>query len=116
MRTYGRITNEDGSKTWVEVQTDSQTGSDSWVWVTALCQALLLNLNESPFYAQYGIPAEQSILQQIQPDYYVSRTQQQFAQRFASLIVAKDVQQQVYKINAILLEGSPASVTIKIPE
>lgn len=116
MRTYGRITDEFGRKSWVVVESDPATGSDSWVWVTTLCQCLLLNLNESPFYAQYGIPAEQSILQQIQPDYYVSRTQQQFAQYFASLIVAKDLQQGVYKISAVLLEGTPASVTMQVPE
>lgn len=116
MRTYGRTVDENGHKTWVVVESDQATGSDSWVWVTTLCQALLLNLGESPFYAQYGLPAQQAILQQIQPDYYVSRTQQQFAQRFASLIVAKDPQPGVYKINAVLLEGTPASVTLQIPE
>lgn len=116
MRTYGRITNPDGTKTWVEVSTDPATGSDSWVWVTTLCQAFLLVLGESPFYAQYGLPAQQSILQQVMPDYYISRIQQQFAQYFASLIVAREPVPGTYKVNAILLEGTPASVTVKIPE
>lgn len=118
MRTYGRVTNPDGSKTWVEVQSDPATGSDSWVWLTTLCQALLLNLGESPFYAQYGLPAQQSVIQQVQPDFYVSRTQQQFARYFASLIVAKDpaAPEPTYNVRVLLLEGTPASVTVQIPE
>ena len=118
MRTYGRTTNQDGSKTWVKVESDPLTGSNSWVYVTTLCQALLLNLGESPFYADYGLPAEQSVIQQIAPDFYVSRTQQRFAQFFASLIVAKDpaADHPTYNINATLFEGTPASVTVQIPE
>lgn len=118
MRTYGRITNPDGSKTWVKVETDAATGSDSWVYVTALCQALLLNLGESPFYASYGLPAQQSVIQQIAPDFYVSRTQQQFAQFFASLIIARDPAADVptYNVKATLFDGSSASVTVQVPE
>ena len=118
MRTYGRITNPNGTKTWVEVQTDPATGSNSWVYLTALCQVFLLNLNESPFYANYGIPAEQSVIQQIAPDFNVTRTQQQFAQFFASLIVAKDPLQPVptYNINVTLFEGTPVSVTVQVPK
>ena len=118
MRTYGRITNPNGTKTWIEVQTDPTTGSKSWIYVTTLCQALMLNLGEAPFDASSGLPAEQSVIQQIAPDFYVTRTQQQFAQFFASLIVAKDPLAKVptYNINATLFEGTPASVTVKVPE
>ena len=48
---------------------------------------LRLQLGESPFYANYGIPAQQSVVQQIHPDYYVARTQAQFAPFFASLSI-----------------------------
>jgi hypothetical protein len=118
MRTYGRITQPDGSKKWTEVQTDPGTGSNSWVWLTTLCQALLLNLGESPFYANYGLPAQQSVIQQVQPDFYVNRTQQQFAQYFASLIVAKVPGARVptYNITLTTFQGTPASVTVQIPE
>ena len=118
MRVYGRITNPDGSKTWQVVETDPVTGSNSWCYVTALAQVLLLNLGESPFYANYGLPAQQSVIQQISPDFYVSWIQQQYAQFFASLIVSKDQAQATptYNISATLFEGSPASVTVKIPE
>jgi hypothetical protein len=118
MRVFGRITNEDGSKSWIVVSTDPITGSSSWVYVTAFCQAMLLNLGESPFYAQFGIPAVQSVIQQIAPDFYVSRMVQYFAQFFASLIVARVPAAPVptYNVNATLLEGTPASVTVQVPE
>lgn len=97
MRTYGRVWPRDpvtgeivpgSTGKWVEVSTD-ENGFDDMVWATTLIQCLLLNQGESPFYANYGIPAEQSVLQQLFPDFYVVQTQTQFAPYFASLIVAK---------------------------
>jgi len=95
MRTYGRITTTtivDGvevkTKSWTVAQTDAQ-GNNDLVWLTTLIQVLLLNLGESPFYANYGIPAQQSVLQQTFPDYYVTLTQQTFSAYFASLIIGR---------------------------
>ena len=59
MRVHGRITNPNGSKQWVTVSTDPTTGSNSWVFLTSLCQALLLNLGEAPFDAGSGLPAHE---------------------------------------------------------
>ena len=78
MRTWGRVFSPDGSYQWVRVNTDANGSSDG-VWLTTLLQCLQLNLGESPFYANYGIPAEQSVIQQLWPDYNVLLTQQQFA-------------------------------------
>lgn len=86
MRTYGRVTNEDGSKTWVEITTDANGYNDS-VYLTTLAQVLKLNLGESPFYANFGIPQVQTILTQVFPDYYVMQTQSYFSQFFASLTI-----------------------------
>ena len=83
MRTYGRVQN---SKTWTVVHTD-ENGMDDAVYITTLCQALKLNLNESPFYANYGIPAQQSVITQVFPNFYALATQAQFAQFFSSLLV-----------------------------
>jgi hypothetical protein len=118
VRVYGRITNPDGSKTWEVVQTDPATGSNEWVYLTALCQALLLNLGESPFYADVGLPGQQSVIQQIQPDFYVTRIQQRYSQYFASLIVAKDPSQAnpTYNVKVTMFDGTPASVTVQIPQ
>ena len=98
---------------WQEVVTDS-AGFDSAVWLTTLCQVFLLNLNESPFWANWGLPAQQAVLQQVQPDYYVARIQQQFAQYFASLIVAKvpGATNPTYRVSVLTLQGSKVIVTV----
>lgn len=85
MRTWGRVYNSaTGNLDWVEVSTDSN-GQDDYVWLTTLIQVLKLNLAESPFYANYGIPAQPSVISQIFPDFYVAQVQSQFSQYFASL-------------------------------
>jgi hypothetical protein len=85
VRTYGR---DSVTRQWAIVETNAQ-GFDDAVWITTLVQTLRLNLGESPFFANYGIPAHPSVVQQIFPDYYVAFTQQQYAPHFASLLVTK---------------------------
>lgn len=89
MRVYGRTYDELGNPTWIEVVTDPQ-GFNDLVMVTALAQCLKLSLGESPFYANFGIPGQQSVLTQVPPDFYVQRTQQQYSANFASLIISKE--------------------------
>lgn len=114
MRTYGRVYHEDGSYTWTKVETDS-SGFNDYVWATTLIQVLLLNLGESPFYANYGIPAHQSVVQQIFPDLYVSLTQQYFAPRFASLIITKDKNPEpTYRVNITTNAGVKVAVSIPV--
>lgn len=114
MRTYGRITQPDGSLKWVVIET-APDGNNDVVWLTTLIQNLKLNLGESPFYANAGIPAHNSLVQQIAPDYYVSRVQAQFSGYFASLIVAKDdaARDPTYRINVTLNNG--VKIIGKIP-
>lgn len=96
------------------MDTDAQ-GSNDYVYVTALVQVLKLQIGESPFYADYGIPAVNSVRTQVPPDLYVARTQQRYAQFFASLIVSRvDVPpatlkfepEPTYKINVLLHQGT----------
>lgn len=116
MRTYGRITNPNGTKTWVEVTTDD-SGFNDMVYVTTLCQCLLLNLGESPFYANYGIPAKQSVIQQIAPDYYVSQTQRQFAPYFANLAISKkNADPPTYQVNITTHQGVKINASVQIPQ
>jgi hypothetical protein len=90
MRTYGRTRDVlTGKKTWWIVTTDAGGFNDS-VYVTTLAQVCKLNLGESPFFANYGIPAHPSVVLQVYPDFYMVRTQQQFAPFFASLILTPD--------------------------
>ena len=71
MRTYGRTQDVlTGKKTWVTVKTDPQ-GFNDMVMLTTLAQCLKLNLGESPFWADWGIPAYTSIVTQIHPDLYM---------------------------------------------
>jgi len=106
-RTYGRVNNEDGSKTWVVVETDANNFDDS-VWLTTLAQCLKLNLGESPFYAGYGIPQMQTVVTQVLPSFYVMQTQSQFAPYFASLTITlvQGSSPPVYQVNAVCHNGA----------
>ncbi|MBV8060460.1 MAG: hypothetical protein JO253_02900 [Alphaproteobacteria bacterium] len=115
MRSYGRITQPDGTLSWVQVNPDAN-GFDDPIWLTTLAQCLKLSLNESPFYANYGIPAQRAVVQQIFPDFYVAQTQSQFAQYFASLIVAKvpNPAQPEYNINVVTHQGAKIVATVPV--
>lgn len=107
IRTYARVNNEDGSKTWTVIETDANGFEDN-IWLTTLAQCLKLNLGESPFYASFGIPQYQTIVTQVLPDYYVMATQTQFAPYFASLTITR-VQGSfppVYQVNAVCHNGA----------
>jgi hypothetical protein len=119
MRTWGRVGQVGGlGGTWTEVTTDTN-GENGAVYLTDLIQVLRLNLGESPFFANYGIPAEQSVLQQVQPDYYAARAQRQFAPFFATLVLTKQAaipnQQPLPTYNISVTTLSGAIVTGPIP-
>lgn len=110
MRTYGRINGK-----WVTVTTDPN-GQNDHVYLTTLAQVLLLNLGESPFYANFGIPAHQAVIQRVFPDYYVAYTQQQFSQYFASLLISRRNQPEpVYDISVTTHQGVKLNPTVAIP-
>jgi len=109
MRTYGR----DTTGAWQVIQTNPVNGDNSMVYVTTLIQNLLLNINESPFYANNGIPAQSDALTQMYPDLAVSRIQSQFTQYFASLLITKqNTTYPAYNVNVITLLGATVSATI----
>lgn len=113
MRTWGREYNEDGTYQWVEVTPDANGFEDN-IWLTTLVQALKLNLGESPFYANVGIPQQQTIVTQVYPDFYVSQIQQYFAPRFASLTIFRVPASfpPVYQVNAVCHSGAIINETI----
>lgn len=91
---------------WVEVTTDDNGYNDA-VWLTTLAQVLQLNINESPFFGNYGVPSQQSIVTQVLPDYYITLTQQNFAQYFLSLIIVKqNAYDPTYNVNATANPGA----------
>ena len=90
---------------WTEIQTDA-SGNTDVVYVVTLIQTCLLVLGESPFYASYGIPGSQSVMQQVFPDYYIAQIQQQYAPYFVSLTIAKQPSTTpTYGITAITHAG-----------
>jgi hypothetical protein len=109
MRTYGRINGQ-----WQVITTDANGFNDS-IYMTTLLQVLNLNQNESPFYADMGIPAQQSVQAQTAPDSAVSLTQQYFAQYFPSVQVQKlpNAGQPYYNIN--VLTNSGAIINQQVP-
>lgn len=110
MRTWGRI-NSAGESIWAEVTTDVNGFNDA-VMLTTLVQTFRLNLGESPFYADRGIPSYQSVAQQIAPDYYVAYTQNLFSQYFAALTIAKIANfPPTYQVNALTKAGSTLGLT-----
>jgi hypothetical protein len=101
------IGNGSDEKKWVEVTTDTN-GNDDAVWLTALAQVLQLGLNESPIFGNWGIPAYQSVVTQVMPDYYVTLTQQNFAKNFAALSVSS--QSTSEPIYAITVTANPGAI------
>lgn len=87
MRIWGRVPDSTGNLVWTQVTTDAN-GFNENVYLTALSQVLKLNLLESPFYANYGIPQYQTVMTQVFPNYYVMMIQQQYAPFFASLTIS----------------------------
>jgi len=112
LRTYGRVYKPDGTYKWTRVTTDANGNNDA-VYLTTLIQCLKLNLGESPFFANYGIPAHPSVLTQVFPDFDVNKTQQQFAPYFASLTITKvNSATPTYNIQAITHNGAEISASI----
>lgn len=112
LRTYGRLTNPDGSKFWVVVTTDPN-GFNDMVYLTTLAQEYKLNLGESPFFSDRGIPARASVMQQIAPDYNMYLTQQRYAAYFASLITIKTSDNPpTYDVNVITKQGATLTFSV----
>lgn len=99
---------------WVEVST-TPSGQNDYVYITALIQCLKLNINESPFWADWGIPAQQSVIQQVFPDFYVSLIQQRYAPFFARLQITK-VQSPIPTYNIEVVTNQGVSLNVSIPQ
>ena len=110
MRTWGRV-----NGVWQEITTDASGDNDA-VYLTTLIQVLKLAPGESPFYANYGVPAQASVVSQIFPDFYTTLTQQQFAPYFASLTITRSggVQggQITYEVQIVTNTGAIISGTV----
>jgi hypothetical protein len=115
VRTYGRF-KKNGVLVWAMVVTDANGNNDA-VYVTALNQTLKLNLGESPFYSDNGIPAAQSIQQQVFPDYYSTLTQQLYSPQFASLLITRpdDSYPPTYSVAVMTHSGVKIDPSAAVP-
>ena len=113
MRVYGRTYDELGNATWVEVSTASN-GDNSAVYLTWLCQVLAGNLGEDPMYSDRGIPAQQAVITEVPPSYWLQRIQNQFAAFFANLTIVRieNTTEPYYSITATCPSGAVLSATI----
>lgn len=98
---------------WQVVETDANGFSD-YVYITALVQCLKLNLGESPFWADWGIPAQRSVTQQVFPNYYVTLMQQRYSKFFASLQITQ-VQNPTPTYNVYIVTNQGVVVQLQIP-
>jgi hypothetical protein len=98
----------------MEVQTTAE-GQNDYVYLTALIQCIKLNINESPFWADWGIPAQQSVVQQIFPDFYVALIQQRFAPFFARLQITK-LQSAIptYNVDVVTNQGVALNMSVAV--
>lgn len=121
MRTYGRVYSDPDTYTWVVVETD-QNGFNDYVHVTGLIQELKLNLGESPFWGDRGIPAKPSIVMQVAPDYYTMLMQQRYSPFFLAITIARQpdklvrtgVFQVIYSINITTHYGVQLNMDIAV--
>lgn len=101
-RVYGR----DKNGVWQTVTTDAN-GFDDAVDLTWLGQVCLLNWQESPFWADWGIPSHQAVVMSLFPTYYIQRIQQQFSSKFTSVSVQQlNLPNPTYDISVITKKGS----------
>jgi hypothetical protein len=123
MRVYGRIRDPlSGKKTWVEVDTDARGYNDN-VYLTALVQCCKLNWGESPFFANWGVPAHQSVMVQQPPDYAMALMQQRFSPYFMSLVMSRqenaldenNTPSPAYLLNIIFNWGAKLSTLVALP-
>lgn len=114
-RVWGRVTTN-GTRKWQAFETDSN-GYDDAPNIIWLQNVLLLNLNESPFYADWGIPLQQTLATSIFPDYYTSQTQQRFSAYFPSVVITRISSSDVsYSVNVTTQTGYKVSQNISQAE
>ena len=113
MRVWGRSYNSDGTYQWVQVST-AANGDNSMVYFTWLCQVIQGNLGEDPIFSNWGIPAQQAVVTETPPDYWLQKIQQRFAPYFASLMVARipGTENPTYKVIATCPNGAVLDATI----
>jgi len=120
MRVWARKYTSSTNYTWVAVETDLN-GFNDGVYLSAFCQVLQLQPQESPFYSEYGVPSIQAVQSQLIPDSSVYFMQSKYSQYFISLQVTPGHQYDangaltpIYNVNAITNSGAFISAVVPI--
>ena len=120
MRIWARKYSTPYKYTWVMVETDINGFNDA-VYLSAFCQVLQLQPQESPFYAEYGVPSIQAVHDQLIPDTNVYFMQSKYSQYFISLQVvpahqtdANGTVTPIYNVTAITNSGAKISAVVPI--
>ena len=115
MRVWGRVYTSPTQWTWEAAETDAN-GNDDLPSATWFVQCCKLSVGESPFFGDWGLPAQQAVIQQVFPDYYVSLMQQRFAPYFASLLVAKSSSATpTYSVTIVTHQGVKLNASLPVP-
>ncbi|QCE32947.1 hypothetical protein FAI41_04685 [Acetobacteraceae bacterium] len=105
------------SRIWARTGKPDQNGKRQWISVsnntailTWLQQAVLLQLGESPFWVDWGLPVIGALTQGIYPDLYIQKTKERFQPYFLNININRTVpdtpEDQInYKIIAIPYPG-----------
>ena len=69
------------------------------IWVTIVKHELQLRVGESPFFSDAGIPAEDSIIAQQEPDFHVNNVKRRYEAKFRRFdIVKRSIVPLIYDI------------------
>lgn len=103
MRVWTRVRQSDGTRRWQAV--DGDQANIAW-----LQNALLLQLGEAPFNAEWGLPIRDTLVTQVWPDYYVNLTKQRFRDTFPMLQITRERNGKQadlgYSVRALLNDGT----------
>jgi len=84
----------------------------SLIWVTIVKHELQLRVGESPFFADAGIPAEDSIITQQEPDYHVNNVKRRYEAKFRRFdIVKRSIVPLIYDIALTTRNGDNVTLT-----
>ncbi|KMQ89824.1 hypothetical protein RF55_10509 [Lasius niger] len=94
---------QDGKRKWISV-------SDNTAILTWLQQAVLLQLGESPFWVDWGLPVIGFLSQGIYPDLYMQKTKERFQPYFLNVNINRNIpdnpeDQIAYTVTAIPYPG-----------
>ena len=115
MRVYGRTIDNTRPNAnfykWQVVQDD-----DDNIRLTHLIQVLQMDIQESPFYSNWGMPVANALITGVLSDVAINNTINQFAQYFAALQITRgisnDPKEIYYQVDVVLKNGKNVTLDV----